>query len=131
MKAVQTKAARSNHSEMKAVLEAKLAELAKPLRERDDLATEATGDIVDIMQALNVRAMAADRVSQKSQLIADIRAALKRLADGSYGTCAECDEPIPTRRLQAIPWAVCCVRCQEAIETESGANRDVEMPAAA
>ena len=42
-----------------------------------------------------------------------VRAALDRLEDGQYGICAECGEPIPPKRLQAIPWAQYCVTCQE------------------
>ena len=36
--------------------------------------------------------------------------------EGSYGTCAECGEPIASRRLAAIPWASHCIRCQEALD---------------
>jgi DnaK suppressor protein len=39
--------------------------------------------------------------------------ALERLAAGDYGVCQSCDEPIPPKRLEAIPWACYCVRCQE------------------
>ncbi len=42
-----------------------------------------------------------------------IEAALDRLNTGHYGVCLSCDEPIPGRRLDAIPWANYCVPCQE------------------
>ncbi|MCB9662726.1 MAG: TraR/DksA family transcriptional regulator [Alphaproteobacteria bacterium] len=38
-----------------------------------------------------------------------IRAALRRVADGTYGQCAACGEDIQPRRLQAIPWTAFCV----------------------
>ena len=41
--------------------------------------------------------------------------ALERLNGGEYGICLECEEQIAPRRLQAIPWASYCVRCQERI----------------
>ena len=41
---------------------------------------------------------------------------MDRLDDGSYGTCAGCGEEIAPRRLQAIPEATTCVRCQESLE---------------
>jgi len=39
--------------------------------------------------------------------------ALDRLQAGDYGTCLRCEEPIPAKRLKALPWAKYCVRCQE------------------
>jgi DnaK suppressor protein len=49
-----------------------------------------------------------------------IEAALDRLDAGDYGVCLGCDEPIPAKRLQALPWARYCVGCQESI----GADMD-------
>lgn len=42
----------------------------------------------------------------------EIIAAEARLADGSYGTCEVCAQPIPDERLRAIPWARRCVADQ-------------------
>ncbi len=41
--------------------------------------------------------------------------ALDRLKAGDYGTCQKCEEPIAARRLQIIPWAKYCVRCQDKV----------------
>lgn len=43
----------------------------------------------------------------------DIKAALARLDDGTYGICAACDRPIPVERLRAVPAARLCVPCQQ------------------
>jgi DnaK suppressor protein len=48
-----------------------------------------------------------------------IEEALDRLNSGDYGTCLYCEEAIPPKRLNALPWARYCVRCQEA-----GAERE-------
>ena len=45
-----------------------------------------------------------------------IDAALKRIADGSYGLCVQCGVSIPAARLHAQPTAERCVSCQAAIE---------------
>lgn len=42
----------------------------------------------------------------------DIELALKRIDDGEYGICIDCDEPIAKARLDAYPLAKRCVRCQ-------------------
>jgi RNA polymerase-binding protein DksA len=43
------------------------------------------------------------------QTLADIDAALKRIDEGSYGTCEVCGKPIGAERLSAIPWARLCI----------------------
>jgi DnaK suppressor protein len=39
--------------------------------------------------------------------------ALDRLDSGDYGICLSCEEPIPPKRLRALPWARYCIPCQE------------------
>jgi RNA polymerase-binding protein DksA len=43
------------------------------------------------------------------QTLDDIDAALRRIEEGSYGTCEVCGEPIGAERLSAIPWARLCI----------------------
>lgn len=47
------------------------------------------------------------------ELLAQAEHALARMADGSYGTCESCGEPIGKARLQAFPRAVLCVTCKQ------------------
>ncbi|HLN03574.1 MAG TPA: TraR/DksA family transcriptional regulator [Bryobacteraceae bacterium] len=42
-----------------------------------------------------------------------IEEALDRIEAGDYGVCLGCEEPIPGKRLQAVPWAKYCVTCQQ------------------
>jgi DnaK suppressor protein len=39
--------------------------------------------------------------------------ALKRIRTDAYGTCANCQEEMQTKRLEAVPWAKNCITCQE------------------
>jgi len=48
----------------------------------------------------------------RAELVA-IEAALDRVADGSYGRCLECAEPIADKRLAAVPTATLCIDCAE------------------
>jgi DnaK suppressor protein len=41
-----------------------------------------------------------------------VKTALERLDDGTYGTCETCLQPIPIERLQALPFAGQCVACK-------------------
>jgi RNA polymerase-binding transcription factor DksA len=45
-----------------------------------------------------------------------INEALGRMEKGTYGHCAECDEPISKPRLQAIPYARHCIQCARKLE---------------
>jgi DnaK suppressor protein len=45
-----------------------------------------------------------------------VEAALARLDDGTYGTCARCGRPIATERLEALPWAAHCIDCQQLVD---------------
>jgi DnaK suppressor protein len=44
-----------------------------------------------------------------------VEEALDRVQSGDFGVCLACEQPIPPKRLQALPWARYCVPCQEAI----------------
>jgi len=48
------------------------------------------------------------------QEIARIRAALKRLRDGTYGICARCGDPISPERLEVLPDTPLCRTCAAA-----------------
>jgi DnaK suppressor protein len=43
--------------------------------------------------------------------LAEVHAALERLEQGIYGYCQGCGERIHELRLEAVPWARCCIRC--------------------
>lgn len=49
-------------------------------------------------------------------LLTEIEQALERLDNGTYGKCVVCGEPIPEKRLEAIPWAARCVKDEEQLE---------------
>jgi DnaK suppressor protein len=46
-----------------------------------------------------------------------VEEALDRVQSGDFGVCLACEQPIPSKRLQALPWARYCVPCQEEIGT--------------
>ncbi len=42
-----------------------------------------------------------------------IEQALAKIREGTYGTCEDCGDGIPEKRLQAVPGAIRCIACQE------------------
>ncbi|MGG5259787.1 TraR/DksA family transcriptional regulator [Phycicoccus avicenniae] len=64
---------------------------------------DGTSLAVDRLSAVAVQEQLLDSLTQ-------VRRARTRVADGTYGTCEVCGEPIPAERLEARPWAARCVR---------------------
>ena len=50
------------------------------------------------------------------QVLSEIDGALKRIEDGTYGTCTNCGREIPEQRLEANPWASLCIDCKRKAE---------------
>jgi DnaK suppressor protein len=100
----------------KALLEAKRADLAGGLRNREGIAIEKTADALDEVQLAGERELAIRNLDRESNLLRNVRLALSRIADGSYGTCLHCEEEISPKRLNAVPWAAYCIKCQEAAD---------------
>lgn len=66
----------------------------------EERATESEGD--EVLEQL---------ANAGLQETAQIRAALRRIDEGTYGTCVTCGEPIPVLRLDAVPHASKCIGC--------------------
>jgi DnaK suppressor protein len=47
------------------------------------------------------------------QILHLISEALERIEDETYGFCVHCENPIQPKRLEAVPWAGYCIRCQD------------------
>lgn len=50
------------------------------------------------------------------EVLAQIDAALRRIEDGTYGTCTNCRREIAQERLEAYPWAALCIDCKREAE---------------
>ena len=69
--------------------------------DRDDMAQ----DYITLERDGAIKAMEREQLEQIEQ-------AFQRLDDGTYGLCSKCGEPIPPERLEILPYAALCVRCQ-------------------
>ena len=95
------------------VLEAKQAELVELVRNRDGIAIEKSADALDEVQYATERELAIRNLDRDSNLLRNVRAALGRIEDGSFGVCQHCEEDISPKRLAAVPWTAFCIVCQE------------------
>ena len=95
------------------VLEAKQAELVQLVRNRDGIAIEKSPDALDEVQHAAERELAIRNLDRESNLLRNVRAALRRIEEGSFGVCLHCEEDISPKRLAAVPWTAFCIQCQE------------------
>jgi DnaK suppressor protein len=100
----------------KTILVARQAELGGALRNREDIAIEKTPDALDEVQLAGERELAIRNLDRESNLLRQVRGALARIADGSFGICMHCEEEISPKRMNAVPQTAFCIRCQEAAD---------------
>ena len=94
-------------------LENKQAELAQVLRNREGITIEKSPDALDEVQNAAERELAIRNLDRESNLLRNVRAALARIDEGTFGVCLHCEEDISIKRLNAVPWAPYCIQCQE------------------
>ncbi len=94
----------------KEALAQKTAELSETLGNRKTIAIEVTPEACERIVLAAQRELAVVTLDRHSRLLREVKAAMGRIEDGSYGVCESCEEAITTRRLDAVPWARYCVQ---------------------
>lgn len=51
--------------------------------------------------------------TSEQKIIFEVDDAMKRIEEGTYGICEDCDKLIAKRRLKAVPHARLCIKCQQ------------------
>ena len=100
-------------TKFKKILESKQEELERIVRNRDAITIEKSADALDEVQHAAERELAIRNLDRESNLLRNVRSALRRIEDGSFGVCMHCEEDISPKRLAAVPWAPFCIQCQE------------------
>ncbi len=125
---------KSELSRFRKILEGRQSELAKVLRNREGITIEKSADALDEVQHAAERELAIRNLDRESHLLRNVKAALQRIDEGSYGTCLHCEEDISPKRLEAVPWAAYCIRCQEIADRSQDVSSesldDLLVPAA-
>jgi DnaK suppressor protein len=103
------------------VLEAKKGELLSGRYKAEGITVERVPDSIEETTLEMERNMAVDTLNRRAALLGQVTDALGRVAAGNYGVCLACDNPIPPKRLAALPWAELCLECQQIAETTPSA----------
>jgi DnaK suppressor protein len=132
---VMTKSAKASPkrraNELRQILEARRRDLAHDVqgRIRDARAENANQrqavDQGDISELDTQDEIEFALLQMKADTLNRIDAALRRLDEGAYGNCFECGDEIAEGRLRALPFAVRCKDCEEALETAAEHDRHV------
>jgi DnaK suppressor protein len=99
-------------------LQTKQAEIGNGSTNREALAIDTSPDEMDRIQHASDRDYAVRNLERNACRLRELRAALLRIDAGTFGICVNCEEPITSKRLAAIPWASSCIVCQEAADRE-------------
>lgn len=110
--------------EMKSMIDERRRQLAEEIRSdlarsRSDSFGAIAGEAPDNGdQALASLVADTDNAETNRDIreLQELDAAVIRIGDGSYGTCADCGDDIPIARLRAYPGAMRCVTCQGIFE---------------
>lgn len=78
--------------------------------------SSVAGHIADLATDASEKAVMYGQLENQTGELMEVREALERLENGSFGLCDNCNEAIPLERLQAIPYARLCVGCKSAEE---------------
>ena len=100
----------------RSILETRQAELRDALTGRETIAVNSSADVFDQVQYAAERDMAIGYLERGSARLREVRDALQRIRLGTFGICADCEEEISGKRLDAVPWTPSCLACREAAD---------------
>lgn len=87
---------------------------------------DCPSDEGDLSQQSHEEWIFLNRNTLEMKLLREVEDALRRVEQGTYGVCHECEEPISAKRLDAVPWAKYCVTCQEEIAARTARGEYAE-----
>src|SRR5271157_548014 len=130
MKTVNKDGQKLNLARYRQVLEAKAEEVRRSMSAQKAAQVVARLDVPsdegDLSQEHHEEWIFLNRNTIDMNLLREISGALQRIDGGTYGVCMECEEPISSKRLDAVPWARYCVSCQERIAARIAAGEEVD-----
>ena len=109
-------------NKMKKLLEAQRTEIIEKTKLNTDLDIDTQGDETDLIQAKIIALANAQLVARDKDKMLKIEIALKKIADGTFGYCDECNEEISEKRLLVNPGFITCISCAEQLEILSKRN---------
>ena len=76
--------------------------MVRLLRNRDGIAIEKCPDALDEVQHATERELVVRNLDRDSNLLRNVRGALRLIAEGDFGVCVQCEEDVSPKRLAAV-----------------------------
>ena len=108
--------------EIKKHLEELKADAEKRLKDKKnmEMPENEVGDPIDVASQSLDKEILFELSGNSHDTIGQIEAALRKIEKGIYGRCELCRQPIPKKRIKALPFARYCVNCQHSSERNNG-----------
>jgi DnaK suppressor protein len=88
----------------------------------EEIKLENTEDELDLATISHERELLYNLHESDFSRLKFTQGALKAIDRGQYGECVRCGKDINEKRLEAVPWATTCIRCQEETEAERSSS---------
>jgi DnaK suppressor protein len=98
-----------------------LERIASSGREAREARSAEVEDPIDEVTSSDLKAGAFAVSTIEAKTLEQVRAALQRIEDGTYGKCMDCGRQIEPARLEAVPWTPYCRADQEKHDSEAAA----------
>jgi DnaK suppressor protein len=93
-----------------------LDEVKEQYKSSKDNLNEQAADIADDATQSYDQQFNVNFVEKNGDKLRLVEEAIKKIKNGNYGVCSECDGPIPEGRLELVPFTEHCVNCLETLE---------------
>ena len=107
----------------KEILESRKEQIVKNITgvndELDQLNSLELNDEGDHASVNNNSMVESAIVTQQEKELREIQVTLGKIANGDYGICEMCEDPIGFQRLKVKPHAIYCIDCREIVEKSS------------
>jgi DnaK suppressor protein len=110
-------------NKIKKILEEERTQIIDRTKANANLDIDIDGDETDEIQGKILALTNNQLIARNKEKLAAIENAFRKIADGSYGICISCEEPIDDKRLTIMPHSLICISCAEQKELMLRKNR--------
>ena len=101
-----------HHQKLMGIRRSLMGDVGARMRENQEIGDDGIQDIADQATGINTRQILIGLGEKERDQLKLVELALEKISGESFGICERCEEKIPAKRLEAMPYARFCVSCQ-------------------